>query len=210
MPKLRADIVDVVKRQVEPRLITTQQRTTAVMNLCDNSARGTFQRILLEGVQELLEVQVPDPWTAVVTVQAPAIQSNPSQPKKRLSSDATTPQDTDEIKVKKRVKKESTEGVKDKPKAQPKKRRSSTKPPPVHCVCKTTDNDPLLVQCDGCDKWYHPACIGKSGYDAKTIQQHKMWAMEMDVQKFMGVDTAFTCLECDEKTKRIGVQHDSS
>lgn len=34
------------------------------------------------------------------------------------------------------------------------------------CVCKTP-NDPnkMMIECDACNEWYHPVCVGRSQTD---------------------------------------------
>ncbi|KAK4546037.1 hypothetical protein LTR36_002174 [Oleoguttula mirabilis] len=205
MPKLRENILAVIRNQVIPRLATPQLALNAAVGLCDEGFKGVVQQMAMGRALDLLTIApAPQSWTAAVVVPPPP----PSQPNKRKLSTGTTTQDANNetARVTKRAKKEAAAPPPPPPVV--KKRgpgRPSTKsvvreppaPPELHCICQTTEHDQLLVMCDDCDKWFHPACIGKSGYDAKTVQQHKAWAMEMDVMKLMG-DKAFKCLECDK------------
>ncbi|KAG5389636.1 hypothetical protein IGI04_031177 [Brassica rapa subsp. trilocularis] len=40
----------------------------------------------------------------------------------------------------------------------------------VYCKCEMPYNpDDLMVQCDGCKDWYHPACVGMTTEEAKLL-----------------------------------------
>ena len=41
----------------------------------------------------------------------------------------------------------------------------------VHCICGKVDpdNSDPYIQCDGCDDWYHPACVGLTEDDAEEL-----------------------------------------
>ncbi|XP_020582780.1 chromatin remodeling protein EBS-like isoform X3 [Phalaenopsis equestris] len=56
----------------------------------------------------------------------------------------------------------------------------------VYCKCEMPYNpDTLMVQCEGCKDWFHPACMDMTIEQAKTLDQ-------------------FLCLDCaaDDDTKR--------
>ncbi|VVB07776.1 unnamed protein product [Arabis nemorensis] len=56
----------------------------------------------------------------------------------------------------------------------------------VYCKCEMPYNpDDLMVQCEGCKDWYHPACVGMTIEEAKKLEH-------------------FACTECssDEDVKR--------
>ena len=38
----------------------------------------------------------------------------------------------------------------------------------VFCVCNQPDTGALLMGCDGCDKWFHPRCVGNSPQQAQV------------------------------------------
>ena len=190
----------VLESQIIPKLETPQQVISATTMLCEDNFKGMVQRMLLGHARDLIAVDSTDttaPGVANVNVPPPLthVQDKPQnqvQTKKRLpglGNISATP-DVGFPRAPKRIKKEfpAKEGV----------THSLSTKPITHCVCNATENDRLLVQCDGCDKWYHPVCIGKGGYDAETVKQHKIWTMEMDVAKLAG-DQVFKCLECDEK-----------
>ncbi|GMN36395.1 hypothetical protein TIFTF001_005993 [Ficus carica] len=42
----------------------------------------------------------------------------------------------------------------------------------VYCKCEMPYNpDDLMVQCEGCKDWYHPACVGMTIEEAKNLEQ---------------------------------------
>ncbi|MBA0748177.1 hypothetical protein Gogos_005025 [Gossypium gossypioides] len=50
----------------------------------------------------------------------------------------------------------------------------------VYCKCEMPYNpDDLMVQCEGCKDWYHPACVGMTIEEAKMLEH-------------------FVCFECSE------------
>ncbi|XP_031262180.1 chromatin remodeling protein EBS [Pistacia vera] len=56
----------------------------------------------------------------------------------------------------------------------------------VYCKCEMPYNpDDLMVQCEGCKDWYHPACVGMTIEEAKKLEH-------------------FVCSECssDDEVKR--------
>ena len=189
----------VLEREIIPKLVSHQQVISATTMLCEDNFRGMVQRMLLGHARDLIDVSsttTTAPSASDIAVPPLHTQSQYTpqtkvQIKKRPASlsDLRAISDVGSVQALKRSKKDfqAEKGTAHTP---------STKIA-TYCVCKTTD-DHLLVQCDGCDKWYHPVCVGKSACDAATIQQHRRWAMEMDVAKLAG-NVAFRCLDCDEK-----------
>ncbi|KAK5132271.1 hypothetical protein LTR08_009259 [Meristemomyces frigidus] len=206
LPNLAENIMQALKFQVIAQLETPQQVVNAAARLCENSFMGVLQGFMLERAKFLIDAgpaSVPALWDGNVAVTPPNRLQPQAQSKKRpasLEENVANP-DAEIHPAPKRVKILKKElpakgGI---------ARARSTKPlklimpkPITHCVCKTTEADQLLIQCDGCDGWYHPVCIGKSSYDENTVNKDKKWAMEMDVTKWGG-EQAFTCLECDKK-----------
>ena len=64
-----------------------------------------------------------------------------------------------------------------------------------HCVCEAAADDATLLQCDGCDRWYHPGCVGKGQYPPKTYANSPNWAKKRDVSFYQG--KAFMCRTCE-------------
>ncbi|KAK5697722.1 hypothetical protein LTR17_023874 [Elasticomyces elasticus] len=64
----------------------------------------------------------------------------------------------------------------------------------IHCLCGTHSSDQGLLQCDKCDKWYHPSCIGKSLYSAETCTKSLNWVRPRDVGHYK--NKRFLCHEC--------------
>ncbi|KAK1272287.1 hypothetical protein QJS04_geneDACA013087 [Acorus gramineus] len=41
----------------------------------------------------------------------------------------------------------------------------------VYCTCEMPYNpDDLMIQCEGCDDWFHPSCIGMTAEEAKKLE----------------------------------------
>lgn len=36
---------------------------------------------------------------------------------------------------------------------------ASLEPPRLYCLCRTSDENDMMIGCDKCDEWYHPACV---------------------------------------------------
>ena len=67
------------------------------------------------------------------------------------------------------------------------------------CVCQpVTDITDTLVQCEGCEKVYHPQCIGKGRQGYGSYQDNRREALLKDV-KFYRKHGGFTCTDCDNK-----------
>ncbi|GAB7335988.1 hypothetical protein MBLNU13_g08227t1 [Cladosporium sp. NU13] len=67
------------------------------------------------------------------------------------------------------------------------------------CVCQSvTDNTDTLAQCEGCEKVYHPQCIGKGRQGYGSYQDNRREALLEDV-KFFRKHGGFTCTDCDSK-----------
>lgn len=67
------------------------------------------------------------------------------------------------------------------------------------CVCQSvTDNTDTLAQCEGCEKAYHPQCIGKGRQGYGSYQDNRRAALLKDV-KFYRKNGGFTCTDCDNK-----------
>ena len=42
----------------------------------------------------------------------------------------------------------------------------------LYCVCKTPyDEDKVMIACDRCDEWYHPACVGMPEAEVDLVDQ---------------------------------------
>ena len=70
-----------------------------------------------------------------------------------------------------------------------------------HCVCDAPANDLTLLQCDGCDKWYHPGCVEKGQWPAKTYANSPDWARKRDVSSYKG--KSFMCLTCEPAQPKL-------
>ena len=76
---------------------------------------------------------------------------------------------------KKKVVKRST-----RPTSSSKSSKSSNKDSELYCVCRQSwDGNSLMVQCDQCQDWFHPKCVGVSTKEAK--------------------DNPFICPSCQDK-----------
>ena len=54
-----------------------------------------------------------------------------------------------------------------------------------------------MVECEKCEKWFHPGCIGKGKYAASTYRHHKRYAREGDEKRYREEGLSFICVECD-------------
>lgn len=54
-----------------------------------------------------------------------------------------------------------------------------------------------LVQCEKCEKWFHPGCIGKGLFTESTYQLQQSRARGCDEERFRDEDANFSCTECD-------------
>jgi hypothetical protein len=66
----------------------------------------------------------------------------------------------------------------------------------LHCVCKRP-SDPYLVQCEGCEDWFHPGCVGKGKYSASTYKHARKVGLAGDEKRYREENLAFRCNECD-------------
>nr|GEU47694.1 RNA-directed DNA polymerase, eukaryota, reverse transcriptase zinc-binding domain protein [Tanacetum cinerariifolium] len=56
----------------------------------------------------------------------------------------------------------------------------------VYCKCEMPYNpDDLMVQCDGCSDWFHPACIGMEPEEAKKIEHFYCESCSTEEQKLL-------------------------
>ena len=83
--------------------------------------------------------------------------------------------------------------------------------PPLgpHCHCHASPDDPTLVSCEGCRKWYHPRCVGKGAFARATYNlRDEVENMLRDVERFVedgdgdggsdGEREEFRCRSCDK------------
>ena len=83
--------------------------------------------------------------------------------------------------------------------------------PPLgpHCHCHASPDDPTLVSCEGCRKWYHPRCVGKGAFARATYNlRDEVGYMFRDVERFVedgdgdggsdGEREEFRCRSCDK------------
>lgn len=63
-----------------------------------------------------------------------------------------------------------------------------------HCLCKAREDNEFLIQCDRCEKWWHPRCIGKGLYKDSYYRAKREWTQGKDVMYYK--DRAFECTEC--------------
>ncbi len=62
------------------------------------------------------------------------------------------------------------------------------------CICFAANNTEHLVQCLGCDKWFHPKCVRRSHYKDTTWHSKPLWAFEKDVLYYSR--NPFSCWNC--------------
>ncbi|KAK1423901.1 hypothetical protein QVD17_19211 [Tagetes erecta] len=56
----------------------------------------------------------------------------------------------------------------------------------VYCKCEMPYNpDDLMVQCDGCNDWFHPACIDITAEEAKVMEHFFCQSCMSDEQKLL-------------------------
>ncbi|PWA99266.1 PHD finger family protein / bromo-adjacent homology (BAH) domain-containing protein [Artemisia annua] len=56
----------------------------------------------------------------------------------------------------------------------------------VYCKCEMPYNpDDLMVQCDGCSDWFHPACIGMVPDEAKKLEHFYCESCSTEEQKLL-------------------------
>lgn len=69
--------------------------------------------------------------------------------------------------------------------------------PPLgqHCHCLVSADDPWLVKCDGCNKLFHPRCVGKGKFAKATYPNDPFGYMMKDKQKFENKE--FKCGDCE-------------
>ncbi|XP_076923239.1 chromatin remodeling protein SHL-like [Bidens hawaiensis] len=75
----------------------------------------------------------------------------------------------------------------------------------VYCKCEMPYNpDDLMVQCDGCTDWFHPACIGLTPEEAKQTEHFYCGSCSTEEQKLLQNSHA-TSRQTDTKvgTKRL-------
>jgi COMPASS component SPP1 len=48
---------------------------------------------------------------------------------------------------------------------------SDTENEPVFCSCRRPDDGNLMVACDGCDEWFHAACVNITEEEAEESEE---------------------------------------
>ena len=60
--------------------------------------------------------------------------------------------------------------------------------------------DPFLVQCEGCKRWFHPGCVGKGKYAETSYKYARKIALAGDEKMYREQNLGFTCTDCDDGT----------
>lgn len=70
----------------------------------------------------------------------------------------------------------------------------------MHCVCEKPE-DPFLVQCEDCKRWFHPGCVGKGKYAdstyATSYKARRKKALAGDEKMYREKNLRFSCSDCD-------------
>jgi hypothetical protein len=45
-------------------------------------------------------------------------------------------------------------------------------PDKLYCVCQSPDDGRFMLACDGCDNWFHPACVGMTKREAEALEDY--------------------------------------
>ena len=45
-------------------------------------------------------------------------------------------------------------------------------PKQLYCICRTSADDELMIQCDTCGEWYHTRCLGISEEEATSLERY--------------------------------------
>lgn len=72
----------------------------------------------------------------------------------------------------------------------------------VYCKCEMPYNpDDLMVQCDGCTDWFHPACIDMTPEEAKKIEHFFCENCSTEEQRLLQTSNATTSRHTDMKVR---------
>ena len=45
----------------------------------------------------------------------------------------------------------------------------------IYCYCRLPDDDCKMVQCDGCNEWFHKRCLENLSVEVESIEESKEW-----------------------------------
>lgn len=189
-------IADEVYERVRVLMPEMPRRLELVLaqSLCGWDVTGRLQRDVLKSV--LRDIKSSDPEardkgqaaTGKTAHAQPAtsptgIKVETQQPFRPIKREATLESDTIAVQKRQRTLPDQTA-----------QSESTDAVPQTYCNCAAPDHDLTLVQCDSCDRWWHPGCIGQGQYSPATYQKHKLWARGRDVLVY--AEREFRCGEC--------------
>ncbi|PKC11991.1 PHD-domain-containing protein [Rhizophagus irregularis] len=42
----------------------------------------------------------------------------------------------------------------------------------LYCICRSSDGESFMIECDNCDEWYHGACVNITREESQLVDKY--------------------------------------